>query len=259
LNNETELDDPLELSIQERMILQLKTYSKQMILTGIMTIVIFALGVCGIALVPDIIEPVEGFHNVFFIIFGCIMLGSGACIAWILINGRKEYKESESINREYTHQNYLLALSVYGREGDADLDFYEIARDVFPELKKADIESVKETGEVLEVEELTLEDKKQGDYTFDIVANTENGKFIIKDFKKMASYDALKTLLNVVNRETSNILRLVCLAENFDSDILKKYEKLMESYSLPGLQITTDLILVNAKGFSALKISDETV
>ena len=69
----------------------------------------------------------------------------------------------------------------------------------------------------------------------------------------MASYDDLKTLLDVVGGQNWDKLRLVCLAENFDGDVLKKYEKLVESISYP-----VDLILVNAKGFSALKISDET-
>ena len=85
------------------------------------------------------------------------------------------------------------------------------------------------------------------------MTDTENGKFIIKDFKKMASYDDLKTWLDVVGGQNWDKLRLVCLAENFDSDVLKKYEKLVGSISYP-----VDLILVNAKGFSALKISDET-
>ena len=190
LNNETELDDPLELSVQERMNLQLKSYSNLMILTGIFTLVILALAVyCTIFYlenISDLVEPVEGLHNVFYTLFGCIMLASGGCFAWLLKNGRKEYKENESINREYTQQAYLIALSVYGREGDACLDFYDIARDVFPELKKADIESVKETGEVLRVEELTLEDKKKGDYTFDLVSDKQGWgtRFVIKCFEK---------------------------------------------------------------------------
>ena len=102
-----------------------------MILTGIITIAIFVLGVYGIAFylanISDMTEPVEGLHNAFYILFGCIILASGVCFTWLLKSGRKEYKENDSINREYTHQNYLLALSVSGREyEEADLDFFNI-------------------------------------------------------------------------------------------------------------------------------------
>ena len=179
-------------------------------------------------------------------------------VVWVLKAGRKIYQQNNDINRDYTHQNYLLALSVYGREGDAYLDFYEIARDVFPELKKLDIESVKKSGEEMEVKELTVKyeswrGKKKGDYTFDIVTDTDGGKFIIKYFKKKASYDDLEQCWGAVKYQNwSSTLRLVCIAEDFDSDILKKYEKLVGTDTLP-----LDLILVNEKGFQTLKISDK--
>jgi hypothetical protein len=263
LNNETELDDPLELSLQERMNLTIKGYSNTLIFAGIIAIVIFILGAYCITFylnnVSDMIEPVEGLHNAFYTLFGCIMLASGGFFAWLCLSGRKSYKENESINREYTHQNYLLALSVSGRESEeADLDFFNIARDVFPELKKLDIESMKKSGEEFEVEDMTVEVKdywgrNKRDYTFDIVTDTENGKFIIKYFKKKASYDDLEQCLNAGKYQNWDKLRLVCIAENFDSDILKKYEKL----AVLDPNAPLDLILVNEKGFQTLKISDK--
>ena len=254
LNKGTELDNPLELSLHERMNLQLKSYSNLMTFTGIIIIVIFALGVCSILFylenVSDMIEPVEGFHNVFFIIFGCIISFSGIGLAWLLINVPKEYKENNDINRDYTHQAYLLALSVYGREGEADLDFYEIARDVFPELKKLDIESIEKSGEAKTPAEKLIMGSKKDEYVFDIVTETDQGKFIIKHFKEKAVYADLERCLNIVRNEGwGDMLRLVCLAEDFDSDILKNYESLAGGYPL-------DLILYNEKGFSALKISN---
>ena len=134
--------------------------------------------------------------------------------------------------KEYTDQAYLLALSLSGRTKDDDisLDFFNIARDIFPEIKKADVESVKETGEELGVEELTLEDKKKGDYTFDLVSDKLSGntRFVIKCFEKKASYDDLEECCNTAYKEwgKDHIFRLVCLAENFDSKILKRYEEI---------------------------------
>ena len=154
----------------------------------------------------------------------------------------------------------MLALSVSGRESEeADLDFFNIARDVFPELKKLDIESMKKSGEEIEVEDMTVEVKdsfyrNKRDYTFDIVTDTSGGKFIIKYFKKKASYDDLEQCWNAVKYQNwSSTLRLVCIAEDFDSDILKKYEKL----AVLDPNAPLDLILVNEKGFQTLKISDK--
>ena len=98
--------------------------------------------------------------------------------------------------------------------------------------------------------------KKKVKYTFDVVQDTKYGNFIIKDFKKKASYDDLEQCLKVTNGKDylKNGLRLVCLAEDYDSDILKKYEELMETKK--GI-LPVDLILVNEKGFSVLKISEE--
>ena len=166
------------------------------------------------------------------------------------------------MNREYTHQAYLITLSLSSRTGDdASLDFYNIARDIFPELKKLDVESMKKSEEEIEVEDMTVEVKdywgrNKRDYTFDIVTDTSDGKFIIKDFKKKASYDDLEQCLKVTNGKDylKNGLRLVCLAEDYDSDILKKYEELVDP-KVRTLQV--DLILVNEKGFQTLKISDK--
>ena len=191
LNNETELDDPLELSLQERMSLSVKGYTNALFGIGIVAIGILVCVAYGVAifqvwadLFPDDVT------NAIYTVFALICLISGGTFAWLVRSGVKIYRKNESINREYTHQNYLLTLSVSGRESeDAGLDFYNIARDIFPELKKLDVESVKKSGEEIEVEDMTVGVKdyiyrNKGDYTFDIVTDTDGGKFIIKYFKK---------------------------------------------------------------------------
>ncbi len=269
MDNETELDDPLELSLQERMNLSIKQSDNALIWIGIVTIITIILSISGLVIyeanLSDFIEPEEGFHNMIISSFGIIILTSVIAFVWLLKIGRKAHKENQSIIREYTQQAYLIALSISDRlhsDDDIPLDFYDIARDIFPELKKLDIESVKKTGEVKAVEEKIVDindviGRKKDDYTFDVVTNTENGMFIIKYFKKNASYDDLKQCLEIIGSTKMNniaVLRVVCISEGFDSDILKKYEELEKIKSYTPI----DLILVNEKGFSALKISDET-
>jgi hypothetical protein len=183
-------------------------------------------------------------------------------LAWFAKSQIKNHRESERVVKEYTDQAYLVALSVSGRTNDEDisLDFFNIARDIFPEIKKADIRSVKETEEELGVEELTVEDKKKGDYTFDLVSEKISGeyKFVIKCFEKKVNSDDFEECCKRASKELkktgSDIFRLVCLAENFDSKILKRYEEIRETGEFP-----VDLILYNEKGFGILKISDKSV
>ena len=137
LNKGTELDNPLELSLHERMNLSVKGYTKTLIAIGLVTLAILFSTLYGVTIIQ--ISPVfttEG--NTLYVaeVLYFVSIVSAGCFVWVLKTGRKIYKENEIIVRDYTHQNYLLALSVYGREGDADLDFYNMARDVFPELKK---------------------------------------------------------------------------------------------------------------------------
>ena len=157
MNNETELDDPLELSLQERMSLSVKGYTKTLVAIGVVTLAILFSALYAAAIIQ--ISPVfstEGNASYVAEVLYFVGIVSGGCFVWILKTGRKIYKENEIVVREYTHQAYLMALSVYGREGDTDLDFYEIARDVFPELKKLDIKSEEKSGKEMEVEELTV-------------------------------------------------------------------------------------------------------
>ena len=260
MNNETELDNSLELSVQERMNLSVKGHTNMLVGLVVLAAFLIVIAVYGVTMYLSPVGPPDmsdGVSTAFYIIL-LLCLG---CIFWLAINGRKVYKENRSINREYTHQAYLIALSLSSRTGDdLSLDFYNIARDIFPELKKLDVESMKESGEGIDVEGLEVDIgwawEKKTKYTFDIVQNTKYGDFIIKDFKKKASYNDLEQCLKVtkIRDNLKNGLRLVCLAEDYDSDILKKYEELVD----PKVRtLPVDLILVNEKGFSVLKISEE--
>ena len=185
---------------------------------------------------------------------GTIAAISGTAIAWFAHKGKSEQSQLRTIMKKYTNDSYFLAMGLTSHKNDKNIinDFYDMCLEVFPELKQADKESLKETGKTLELEDLTLE-LEDGDYTF-TVGDISNKKFIIKYFEKTpVNYEQLNEYLQITWDEYggNNIFRLICLAKNFDSNILKKYTKLMESKNIP-----LDLILVTDNGFSGLKISD---
>jgi len=258
LNKGTELDNPLELSLHERMNLSVKGYKNALIGVGVVAVLLLIASVyrtvffyanTDLVVSPEVADVFNAINGIGLF----VLIVSAGMVVWVLKAGRKIYQQNNDINRDYTHQAYLLALSVSARtKDDVDLNFYNVARDVFPELKQLDIESIEKSGEEITVEELTIGSKKD-EYVLDIVTKTREGKFVIKHFKEKAVYADLERCLNIVKNEGwGDMLRLVCLAEDFDSDILKNYEKLSK-----GIQSPVDLILYNEKGFSALKISDE--
>jgi len=256
LNKGTELDDPLELSLQERMNLSVKNFTWLLMVAVVLTVLSLIIGL--LVILAQQIDYVDQQVDIQSLaVFLCFM--TGGFLVWNGITGRKHNSENLSIIREYTHQSYLITLSVTNRtkDDDASMNFFnDVARNVFPEIKLADIESIKKSDEEIEVEELTLEDEKKGDYTFDVVFDYKKTIFLVKDFKKnKATYDDLEECLSVAIKEFGNkILRLVYLAEDFDSSILKNYQKLSDISKAPPL----DLILYNEKGFSTLKVSNVT-
>ena len=56
--------------------------------------------------------------------------------------------------------------------------------------------------------------------------------------------------IKIINENYRDVFRVVCLARNFDTEILKEYEKLKKL-----LDAHLDLIIVTDNGFSGLKIS----
>ena len=197
-----------------------------------------------------------------FIIITMILVS--AVGIWLFIRGKSIKNELRKIRFDYTNQAYYFALSTatHGKAEDISMDFFEAAEDVFPELKEVDIESIKKTGEELEVEDLTITDaddddadESEKDYRFNVVAKTKEGFFLIKHFTKdeVTHGDLLKMIKigKSVKTWTKGSFRFVSLAKNYDDFAIKGYDTLQEGDDNP---IPVDLITIGKKGFSFVKI-----
>ena len=145
LNKGTELDDPLELSLQERMNLSVKNFTWLLMVAVVLTVLSLIIGL--LVILAQQIDYVDQQVDIQSLaIFLCLM--TGGFLVWNGITGRKHNSENLSIIREYTHQSYLITLSVTNRtkDDDASMNFFnDVARNVFPEIKLADIESIKKS------------------------------------------------------------------------------------------------------------------
>jgi len=300
--SDLEKDEPLELSIQEKMQISLGKSSKFFHYSEITVYVAFIFLLVGLIFVFSIEHAIEISGN-FIYLDECIgglgyfdfctefetnpeinpqhlissiyydyetfrnvvtisLISLGGLIVWLNVRGRSVKKNLRKIRADYTTQAYYFVLStaIHDKKEDISMDFFDMAEDIFPELKHADIQSVKKTGEEMEVEEFTIYDdkdkKKIKEWTFDVVAKTTEGYFLVKYYDKdKVTYKEIKELIKVAKENfktwTKGVFRLVCLAKSFDNKVLDEYDDLIIK------EVPLDLILVREKGFSFAKIGKE--
>ena len=196
---------------------------------------------------------------VWYISFG--LVGIGGMLVWGYTKGNSRRKELRKLIRDYVTQSYYFTLSASTHSKDQiGIDFFNIAKGVFPELQREELKNLKKTGKEWEVSSLELEGDSKGemggDYEFDISAETKEGFFVVKHFKKdQVSFEDIKeSIITAKDNHSSRkgIFRMVCLANSFSKETVDGHKDLEKSAKK---KIPLDLIGVREKGFSVVKIS----
>lgn len=176
-------------------------------------------------------------------------------IIWLQLRGKKWSGTADILRRQHRMESYFSTLSLATREtDDISLDFFNIAVDVFPELKQHESKINQESGEI-ELESMTLE--KKNNYKFDVWEDTKEGTFLIKSFphnapKMKVTYEQIEKAAELAKDEPDNCLRLVCLGDAFESKAVEEISKIEDKMEF---KVPIDLILGNSIGFSAVRIS----
>ena len=171
------------------------------------------------------------------------------------LRGKKWSGTADILRRQHRMESYFSTLSLATREtDDISLDFFNIAVDVFPELKQHESKINQESGEI-ELESMTLE--KKNNYKFDVWEDTKEGTFLIKSFphnapKMKVTYEQIEKAAELAKDEPDNCLRLVCLGDAFESKAVEEISKIEDKMEF---KVPIDLILGNSIGFSAVRIS----
>ena len=93
-------------------------------------------------------------------------------------------------------------------------------------------------------------------YILDVAYNTDEGYFIVKNFKdKVVTPEDLRQLTRIVHGKFTQIFRVICVAEAYDESFLNKVtlEKQMTKELKANFKI--DLISQEKVGYSVLWIS----
>jgi hypothetical protein len=248
-------NDTDELSVQEQMYIYTLDYAR--LFFG------FAI-VLGVILVFILLLFEYMYRNNFlfesenevFSIFLTLFIIIVPILVWFIITGKKKISDVTQTMNKYTNDVYFMALGLTPHKNDKNIpeDFYKMCLSVFPKLKEANKKSLEKTGEVLEFKKLTFKDDDDDNLFSVTIPNSVlygDDIFIIKYFEKTnVDYDQLNQYIKIINKNYSrDISRIVCLARNFDTGILKEYEKLRKLSDA-----NLDLIIVTDNGFSGLKI-----
>ena len=164
---------------------------------------------------------------IWYLSFG--LIGAGGMAVWFYVKGNSRRKELRKLIRDYVIQSYYFTLSSSTHSKDQiDIDFFNIAEGVFPELQREELKNLKKTGKEWEVSGLELDGSSKeemgGDYEFDISAETKEGFFVIKHFKKdqVSFEDVREAIITAKDGHSSRkgIFRMVCLANSFSKDAI---------------------------------------
>lgn len=93
-------------------------------------------------------------------------------------------------------------------------------------------------------------------YVLDVAYKTDEGYFIVKDFKdQIVAPEDLRQLTRIVKEKFTRIFRVICVAKAYDESFLNKVtlEKQMTKELKANFKI--DLILEEKVGYSVLWIS----
>ena len=131
---------PEELSTSDRMFLTLGAFKKtifwaKMGLVGLIVIMIWSVGTDNYGVV-EFIEEIYWWWTVLPLTVLVVVM-----LVWLVVSGGKLSGTSDILRRQHRMETYFATLSLATREtDDLSLDFFNIAVDVFPELKQHESE-----------------------------------------------------------------------------------------------------------------------
>jgi len=266
------LPPPEELSLTERMYLMMRPMQRAIYwsLIGAVAVIILSgmlwdtiIEIDDFVLKGEEVHPQsiqESIEEAYFFVAAILVVGIGTII-WYAVQMRPVQKKLDALRREFTKENYFLTLGLTSHDEDVVLDIFDAMFEIFPELKQMEINSFEKTGYTLDMHPTEISDRKGGVYTFDAAEETKAGYFLIKYFsKELINIEDVEECTKIAKnkfrkRGNPNVMRLVCLAKNFDEDVLSEYKKLLKDKESPPV----DLVLVTENGYSPIKISERVV
>jgi len=204
----------------------------------------------------ELLHQLIGFSNYTineFTFLVILVVAAQAVLGIRLVLGRKLQKELKELQSQFVKQSYFLNLEMTIPKGRTSVQkFFNLATAVFPELKQEKLKAVAEGEKLYSQAEKKV---KKGEYDYDLVLETKDGKFILKIFSDVVKFEDIKELVSFIKNDFDggrNVFRVISLAP--------KYDKIFESNELVDLMsklkrtFNLDLIIEYDKGYSIIWI-----
>jgi hypothetical protein len=191
-------------------------------------------------------------------------------VIYYTLRSRKLKKSQKEWNEDYLQQSYILVFGTTVPSGATTGErILKLARAVFPELisdllniradyiGKVKLFFKKKFGKSVEDINSCL-NYKINSYVLDLALKTEEGYFIVKDFKdNIVTLEDLKQLVQIVSGKFKNryrktyIFRVICVAKQYNQSFLKA-ESLEEQIIQLHSNFPIDLLIEEKVGYSVL-------
>lgn len=199
---------------------------------------------------------------------------SAYVFGWFVIKAPHAYKKLQEWDEDYLESAYILIFDTTIPKGNSTGEkVFNLAKLVFPELRsdlyispldkptfpsfvKALLSKKKKTRNAIHEDISQSLNYRIDSYVLDVAYKTDEGYFVIKDFKdKVVTPEDFREVTRIVKEKFTHIFRVICVAKAYDESFLNKetLEKQMTKELKANFKI--DLILEEKVGYSVLWIS----
>jgi hypothetical protein len=199
---------------------------------------------------------------------------SAYIFGWFVIKAPHAYRKLQEWDEDYLESAYILIFDTTIPKGSSTGEkVFNLAKLVFPELRsdlyispldkptfpsfvKALLSKKKITrntnhGDISQSLNYTIDS-----YILDVAYKTDEGYFLVKDFKdKIVTPADLRQLTTIVKEKFNRIFRVICVAKAYDESFLNKVT--LEKQMVKELKVNfkIDLILEEKVGYSVMWVS----
>jgi hypothetical protein len=185
-------------------------------------------------------------------------------LVWFIIKARRLNQNFDDWERDYIEQVYTLVFDTTIPKGNTTAEkILNLAMAVFPELRpdyiptrlrdriKLHFKRKLDKPQHIIVSE-SMNYKVSPEYSVDLGLKTQEGYFIVKDFKdKVVSFEELRYLAEILGHKFRDIFRVICVAKAYDESFLNEIsERLMTEELKANFKI--DLLVEEKVGYSVL-------
>jgi hypothetical protein len=213
-------------------------------------------------------------QNLVFVSLVISIAISAYVFGWFVIKAPHAYRKLQEWDEDYLESAYILIFDTTIPKGSSTGEkVFNLSKLVFPELRsdlyispldkptfpsfvKALLSKRKITRNTIHADISESLNYTIDSYVLDVAYKTDEGYFIVKDFKdKIVTPEDLRQLTRIAKEKFTRIFRVICVAQAYDESFMDKVRLDKQMIKELKANFKIDLILEEKVGYSVLWIS----